>query len=54
VAVNWDGRVLSPCGRCREFIFQVDSGNAKTRVLLNGRRESTIELLLPDHWAEEL
>jgi cytidine deaminase len=54
VAVNWDGRVLSPCGRGRELIFQVDSGNAKTRVLLNGRRESTIELLLPDHWAEEL
>jgi cytidine deaminase len=54
VAVNWDGRILSPCGRCREFIFQVDSGNAKTRVLLNGGRESTIELLLPDHWAEDL
>jgi cytidine deaminase len=53
VAVSWDGRILSPCGRCREFIYQVDSANATTRVLLNGGRESMIGLLLPDHWAEE-
>lgn len=51
VAVNWDGQILSPCGRCREFIYQVDNANASTRVLLNGDRESTIEQLLPDHWA---
>ena len=53
VGVNWDGRILSPCGRCREFIYQMNSANASTRVLLNGDRESTIEQLLPDHWAEE-
>jgi cytidine deaminase len=53
VAVNWDGRILSPCGRCREFIYQVDSANSKTRVLLNGDRVSTITQLLPDHWADE-
>ena len=53
VAVNWDGRILSPCGRCREFIYQIDSANASTRVLLNADRESTIEHLLPDNWAEE-
>lgn len=51
VAVNWDGRILSPCGRCREFIYQVDSANASTRVLLHGNRESNIEQLLPCHWA---
>ena len=54
VAVNWDGRILSPCGRCREFIYQVDSANASTRVLLHDDRDSTIEQLLPDHWAEKL
>ena len=53
VAVNWDGRILSPCGRCREFIYQVDSANSETRVLLNGDRVSTITQLLPDHWADE-
>lgn len=54
VAVNWDGRILSPCGRCREFIYQVNSANASTRVLLHDDRDSTIEQLLPDHWAEKL
>jgi cytidine deaminase len=51
VAVNYHGNVLPPCGRCREFIFQVDSANAHTRVLLGGQRVATIEELLPDHWA---
>jgi cytidine deaminase len=53
VAVKWDGRILSPCGRCREFIYQVDDANAVTRVLLPGGRVATIAELLPDHWARE-
>src|SRR5512147_2676525 len=27
VAVNWDGKVLPPCGRCREFISQLHPEN---------------------------
>jgi cytidine deaminase len=54
VAVNWDGRILPPCGRCREFIYQMDTANVETRVLLHGDRVSTIGQLLPDHWAQEL
>ena len=27
VAVNWDGQVLPPCGRCREFISQLHPDN---------------------------
>lgn len=53
VAVNRHGQVLPPCGRCREFIFQVDPANAKTRVLLGGGRLLTIDQLLPEHWAQE-
>src|SRR5215203_2443344 len=30
--------VLPPCGRCREFIRQVHSGNLDTMVLLGGGR----------------
>lgn len=51
VAVNWDGKILAPCGRCREFIYQMDAGNTKTRVLLDGFRVATLEQLLPEHWA---
>jgi cytidine deaminase len=53
VAINRHGQVLAPCGRCREFIFQVDPANAKTRVLLGGGRTRTIDELLPEHWAAQ-
>jgi cytidine deaminase len=49
VAVDWDGSVLSPCGRCRELIGQPDPGNAATEVLLPGKT-ATLRALLPDHW----
>ena len=50
VAVNRDGAVLPPCGRCRELVCQVDPGNAETRVLLPGGRARSLRDLLPDHW----
>lgn len=50
VAVNWDGAVLSPCGRCRELICQVDPGNAEIRVLVSGGKVVSLRDLLPDHW----
>ena len=49
VAVDWDGTVLAPCGRCRELVVQVDDGNAATRVILSGGVKVMRELL-PDHW----
>jgi len=50
VAVNWDGSVMSPCGRCRELICEVDPGNAETRVLLPNDKVTSLRALLPDHW----
>ena len=52
VAVNWDGALLAPCGRCRELVRQVHPQNGATRVLLP-RGVKTIDELLPDFWAEE-
>jgi cytidine deaminase len=52
VAVNWDGALLAPCGRCREFIRQVHPQNGGTRVLL-ARGVKTVAELLPDFWGEE-
>jgi cytidine deaminase len=51
VAVNWDGALLAPCGRCREFIRQVHPQNGATRVLLP-RGVKIVDELLPDFWAE--
>lgn len=46
-----DGRlyVLPPCGRCREFIRQVDDANIDTEVVLGLDRSATLRELLPDH-----
>ena len=49
VAVDWDGSILSPCGRCREFVVQIDPGNAATRVILAGG-VAPMHDLLPHHW----
>jgi cytidine deaminase len=49
VAVDWDGSILPPCGRCRELVVQVDDGNADTRVILPGGVKP-MRALLPDHW----
>ena len=34
VAVNWDGAILPPCGRCREFISQLHEDNFDAEVLV--------------------
>lgn len=49
VAVNEVGEILSPCGRCRELVIQVDPGNSDTRVLLSKGARPMRELV-PDHW----
>ena len=49
VAVCEDG-VLTPCGRCRELIVQVNPKNFAARVALPGGRVLPLRELLPDHW----
>lgn len=44
VAVSEDG-VIAPCGRCREFIYQINHGNLDTKVLLNDGVHTIRELL---------
>jgi cytidine deaminase len=50
VAVNWGGKILAPCGRCREFMYQIDPHNAETRVLLSHGKVMKLQELLPEHW----
>jgi cytidine deaminase len=58
VAVWQDGEdtyILSPCGRCREFIRQVDEGNVETDVILDHDRVvQLIELLPYSDWFHKL
>ncbi|MBS2547047.1 hypothetical protein KGQ19_09205 [Catenulispora sp. NL8] len=47
--------VLPPCGRCREFIRQVDWGNIDTEVVLGRARSAALRELLPAHeWPDPL
>lgn len=49
VSVYKDGKVIPPCGRCREFIYQIDDDNYECEVLLEDNSTVTIEDLLPYH-----
>ena len=50
IAVDRKGKILPPCGRCREFISQVDEKNLETAVILPGEIECKLKDLLPDRW----
>jgi len=47
--------VLPPCGRCREFIRQIDPANLDTEIVLGRDRSEPLRKLLPEHrWPEAL
>lgn len=50
VAVDWDGSILPPCGRCREFISQLHDENLNTEVLVDEGIILTLRELLPHDW----
>jgi cytidine deaminase len=48
-------RVLPPCGRCREFMFQVDGRNLDTEVIVGPGRSVKLREILPlagSEWPE--
>ena len=52
VAVNWDGKILPPCGRCREFINQLHPDNFRAEVMVATDCIVTLEQLLPHDWRQ--
>src|SRR3989344_8151013 len=54
VAVLADGTVLSPCGRCREFMYQIDKDNLDTDVMVKKDKVVKLRDLLPFRWDEKL
>jgi cytidine deaminase len=44
-----DTYVLSPCGRCREFIRQIHEDNVETEVILDSDKAVKLAELLPYH-----
>ena len=52
VAVLEDGTVLPPCGRCREFLYQIDKDNLETEVIIADDKSVKLKELLPYPWDE--
>lgn len=51
VAVDWDKKVMPPCGRCRELLMQL--GNPEARVFMPPDHAAVpVKELLPHYWAE--
>lgn len=52
VAINKRGNILPPCGRCREFISQLNDENIHADVLVNRKRSLKLSELLPYDWRQ--
>ncbi len=53
VAVSGDGKILPPCGRCRELIYEIDRSNLKnTKVILAEDHVVILAELLPHPYHE--
>ncbi|HXB98598.1 MAG TPA: cytidine deaminase [bacterium] len=50
VAVDRHGEVLAPCGRCREFMRQLDDANEEAVVVITPDLTKTLKELLPHPW----
>ncbi len=53
VSVLKDGTIIPPCGRCREFMRQIDSRNNQTEVLVSKSKIVKLKDLLPFSWDHE-
>lgn len=58
VAVWQDGQdtyILSPCGKCREFMRQIDEENLEAKIILDTDKVVRLAELLPHHdWFQKL
>ncbi len=53
IAVNWDGKVLAPCGACRELMTQLmpkEYRNIEVMLDYEGNRVVTLGELTPEWW----
>jgi len=50
VAVDWNGKILPPCGFCREFMLQLNEKNTGTLVVLGKEKVLRLAKLMPFRW----
>ena len=47
IAVGWAGNIMPPCGRCREFIRQLNDRNGEAEVMVRADVVVALKDLLP-------
>jgi cytidine deaminase len=52
VAVDWSGKVLPPCGRCREMLWQLNDANRDAMIVLGEDAAQPLHVLLPYPWQQ--
>lgn len=52
VAASNDGKILPPCGRCRELFFEINRNNLQTQIILDENKIITLNELLNHRWQE--
>ncbi len=53
VAVSKDG-ILPPCGRCREFMYQIDEKNENAEIVIDKSKVVKLKDLLPYPWLKRV
>ena len=54
VAVHYRKKqIITPCGRCRELIYQIDPQNLNTQIIISPQETKFLHELLPDIWIEK-
>jgi cytidine deaminase len=52
VAVNCKGKIIPPCGRCRELIYAIDKNNLGANIIISKTETIKLSKLLPLRWQE--
>ena len=50
VAVASDGKILPPCGRCRELMYQINNRNLDSDIIIDTNKTAKLKELLPEIW----
>lgn len=50
VAVSVGGKILPPCGRCRELMSQMHEQNKNTEIIIGKNKVAKLKDLLPHPW----
>ncbi len=54
VAVTDEGKIIPPCGRCRELLVQVSRSNLNTEVIIGEGEIKRLSELLPNTWVDKV